>query len=64
MADRLITGYGIDETITEMLDTFEFSIIPVLNLDGFVYTHEKNRMWRKNRQPNRYFCVGTDPNRK
>ena len=46
MADRLVTGYGVDETITKMLNTFEFSIIPVLNVDGFVYTHEKNRMWR------------------
>ena len=31
--------------------------------DGFVYTHKKDRMWRKTRQPNRFACVGTDPNR-
>ena len=63
MADALIKGYGKDDRLTHLLDTFDFSIIPVLNIDGYVYTHEKNRMWRKNRQPNSFFCVGTDPNR-
>jgi murein tripeptide amidase MpaA len=63
MAYQLITLYGKNQEVTDILDKFEISIIPVLNADGFVYTHTKNRMWRKNRQPNPLFCVGTDPNR-
>ncbi|KAI8924129.1 hypothetical protein BC831DRAFT_436652 [Entophlyctis helioformis] len=64
LATELLDRYGKDETVTTLLQSFKFSIIPVLNVDGYVYTHTKDRMWRKNRQPNRGgFCVGTDPNR-
>ena len=35
------------------LSEFDFHIIPVANPDGYVYTHEANRMWRKNRAPSR-----------
>ncbi|KAJ3041659.1 carbamoyl-phosphate synthase (glutamine-hydrolyzing) cpa2 [Rhizophlyctis rosea] len=64
IADQLLEKYGKDDTITDILNKFRFTIIPVLNVDGYVYTHTKNRMWRKNRQPtNIPFCVGTDPNR-
>jgi len=41
-----------------------FVIVPVLNVDGYSYTHTDNRLWRKNRQPNSgSSCVGTDLNR-
>nr|KAJ3415597.1 carbamoyl-phosphate synthase (glutamine-hydrolyzing) cpa2 [Polyrhizophydium stewartii] len=65
IATQLVEQYGHDEAVTQMLDTFEFSILPVLNVDGFVYTHTNDRMWRKTRQPSGRFggCVGTDPNR-
>ncbi|KAJ3053216.1 corticosteroid- binding protein [Rhizophlyctis rosea] len=64
MANELLSKYKEDNTVTDLLSKFRFVIIPVLNVDGYVYTHEKNRMWRKNRQPNSLpFCVGTDPNR-
>lgn len=50
-----------------VLSTFEITVIPVSNPDGYVYSWEKNRMWRKNRQPNRFpgglFCKGVDLNR-
>lgn len=44
---------------------FTFHAIPVLNPDGYHYTRTVDRLWRKNRQPNKGFspCVGTDPNR-
>ena len=39
-------------------------MFPVLNVDGFVYTHTNSRMWRKTRRPNANSnCIGTDPNR-
>lgn len=33
---------------------FNWLIVPVLNVDGYAYTHSTNRMWRKNRQPNKF----------
>ncbi|KAI8608893.1 hypothetical protein BC830DRAFT_907031 [Chytriomyces sp. MP71] len=61
---ELITKYGKDSAITAALDEFDFTIIPVVNIDGYVFTHSSNRMWRKNRQPNKgNACIGTDPNR-
>ncbi|KAI9334732.1 hypothetical protein BDR26DRAFT_866669 [Obelidium mucronatum] len=61
---ELIVKYGKDKAITDAVDAFDFTIIPVLNVDGYEYTHSTNRMWRKNRQPNQgNACVGTDPNR-
>ncbi|KAF8983125.1 Carboxypeptidase A4 [Entomortierella lignicola] len=64
IAKELILGYGTNKKITTLLNEFEFTIIPVLNADGYAYTWEHNRMWRKNRQPTAIpFCVGIDPNR-
>ena len=38
--------------------------MPIVNPDGYVYTWEENRWWRKNSQPNiGNNCVGTDLNR-
>ncbi len=49
------------------LSTFTITIIPVSNPDGYVYSWDHNRMWRKNRQPNKFpagvFCKGVDLNR-
>ncbi|KAJ3079574.1 hypothetical protein HK102_003690, partial [Quaeritorhiza haematococci] len=64
MANELITKYDTDPRVKEMVDGYSWTIVPVLNVDGYVFTHRSNRMWRKNRQPNRgSFCIGTDPNR-
>ncbi|KOB73603.1 Molting carboxypeptidase A [Operophtera brumata] len=38
-------------------------IVPVLNPDGYEYTHTKDRMWRKNRACYGGQCVGVDLNR-
>ncbi|KAG0378759.1 Carboxypeptidase A4 [Mortierella sp. AD032] len=64
IAKELILGYRKNKKITRLLDQFEFIIVPVLNADGYAYTWEHNRMWRKNRQPTSIpFCPGIDPNR-
>lgn len=49
---------------TDMLDEVDWIILPCLNPDGYEYTHEYDRMWRKTRSiiPNES-CVGTDANR-
>uniref|UniRef100_V5EDM5 Inactive metallocarboxypeptidase ECM14 n=2 Tax=Kalmanozyma brasiliensis (strain GHG001) TaxID=1365824 RepID=V5EDM5_KALBG len=50
-----------------ILSTFTITVIPVTNPDGYVYSWDHNRMWRKNRQPNKFpggiFCKGVDLNR-
>jgi len=56
----------IDSLLKEpaLLDSLEWVIIPVLNVDGYDYTHTTDRLWRKNRQPNPGSgCAGTDLNR-
>jgi len=53
-----------DEDRNTILSKFDFVIIPVLNVDGYDYTHTTNRLWRKNRQPTPgSICIGTDLNR-
>lgn len=50
----------------DLLDAFDFYILPVANPDGYVYTWTHNRMWRKNRAGKKSFadeCTGVDPNR-
>ncbi|XP_046673648.1 carboxypeptidase B-like [Homalodisca vitripennis] len=42
----------------------DFHILPVLNPDGYEYSHTADRLWRKNRGRNyNGVCVGTDLNR-
>lgn len=42
----------------------DWYILPVLNPDGYEYTHQSNRLWRKNRSPNANgHCMGVDLNR-
>eukprot|EP01080_Neovahlkampfia_damariscottae_P011439 gene11439-4606_t len=62
--NELITKYETDATVQHLVDRLEFHMFPVLNVDGFKYTHTNSRMWRKTRRPNANSrCIGTDPNR-
>ncbi|CEF64918.1 Peptidase M14, carboxypeptidase A domain and Proteinase inhibitor, carboxypeptidase propeptide domain and Proteinase inhibitor, propeptide domain-containing protein [Strongyloides ratti] len=69
--DKLVKGFNDDAVIRNYLDNIDFYILPVMNPDGYVYTHTSNRMWRKNRRPaqckKNYFhticCAGVDLNR-
>ncbi|XP_062438671.1 carboxypeptidase B [Rhea pennata] len=59
-----VETYGKDSVMTKLLDSLDFYILPVLNIDGYVYTWKNNRMWRKTRSKNAgSTCIGTDPNR-
>lgn len=62
--------------VTYIIDTFtenwseqsqdvqniDWYFLPVMNPDGYEYTHTNDRLWRKNRRRNA-FCMGVDLNR-
>uniref|UniRef100_A0A8D0DXG7 Carboxypeptidase B n=1 Tax=Salvator merianae TaxID=96440 RepID=A0A8D0DXG7_SALMN len=59
-----VRTYGKETIMTELLDNLDFYVLPVLNIDGYVYTWTKSRLWRKTRSVNAGSrCNGTDPNR-
>ncbi|XP_063442747.1 carboxypeptidase B-like [Mytilus trossulus] len=62
--------------IEQLVDDFDWYIVPVLNPDGYIYTHNKgryhsliDRLWRKNRRQPSFgnnltdICYGVDLNR-
>ncbi|KAF5372907.1 hypothetical protein D9758_001469 [Tetrapyrgos nigripes] len=65
LAHALVANKTEDGSLSHLLDTFDFYIIPAPNPDGYAYTWETDRFWYKNRQimgPNAK-CVGLDMNR-
>ncbi|XP_026222282.1 carboxypeptidase A1-like [Anabas testudineus] len=63
-AKKIVTDYGTDPALTAILNNMDILLEIVTNPDGFYYTHNSNRMWRKTRKPNPgSSCVGVDPNR-
>ncbi|XP_075150951.1 zinc carboxypeptidase-like [Haematobia irritans] len=57
-----------NKTLNKLLKDYDWIYVPVLNPDGFVYTHTVERLWRKNRKPTGFsnssgICYGTDLNR-
>ncbi len=57
VADALI--HSEDETIAALRQEVTFVVVPVANPDGYVFTWEEDRLWRKNRRDD----VGVDLNR-
>ena len=48
LMDYLTSNYGSEARVTNLLDTTEIWIIPVINPDGYQYTFTNERFWRKN----------------
>ncbi|XP_017157139.1 carboxypeptidase B [Drosophila miranda] len=58
---QLLDNY---EENQELLQDYDWVIMPVVNADGYEYTHSESRYWRKTRKPTTDpDCVGTDINR-
>ena len=61
--NALAEGYGHVDRITNILDAINIYIAPTVNIDGYIYSWEVNRMWRKNRRDNGDGTFGIDLNR-
>lgn len=59
---ELVMNY---ENNKKLLEDYDWVILPVVNADGYEYTHNVERYWRKTRRPSdlQQDCYGTDPNR-
>jgi len=62
MIETLLTSYGNDPLLTQLVDRVNFHVVSVTNPDGFAYT-QTDRMWRKNRRNNGNSTFGVDLNR-
>jgi len=63
IADQLLSRYATDPDIQQLVDDVRFHIVPMVNPDGYVYTHNDFRLWRKNRRDNGDGTFGVDLNR-
>jgi hypothetical protein len=63
IANRLVDGASSDPAIGMLLQKAEIWIIPVSNPDGYQYSWDVNRLWRKNRRNNGGGNFGVDTNR-
>ncbi len=62
-ADRLVHDYGTDPVVTDLVDRLEFLFVPIVNPDGYQWSWDVDRYWRKNRRPNAGGSFGVDTNR-
>ncbi|RUS79453.1 hypothetical protein EGW08_012794 [Elysia chlorotica] len=69
---RLALNTEQDPQVDQLLDMFDFIVVPLVNPDGYAYTFRpgenggSTRMWRKSRSSNyssHYSCYGVDLNR-
>jgi murein tripeptide amidase MpaA len=65
-----VVTYIINQLVTNssayahILDNIDFYLLPLVNPDGYEFTHTSQRLWRKTRSViNGSTCLGVDPNR-
>uniref|UniRef100_A0A8C2NA42 Carboxypeptidase O n=1 Tax=Capra hircus TaxID=9925 RepID=A0A8C2NA42_CAPHI len=61
---EILQNYKDNSRIRRLLKNLDFYVLPVLNIDGYIYTWTTDRLWRKSRSfHNNGTCFGTDLNR-
>ncbi|XP_032920959.1 carboxypeptidase O [Catharus ustulatus] len=61
---EILQNYKTDPKIRRFLQHLDLYVLPVLNIDGYIYSWEKERLWRKSRSPyENGTCYGVDLNR-
>jgi hypothetical protein len=68
LAKYLLSRYGADAQITNLVNGRQIWIVPMINVDGHVYVEQNHlgssvNWWRKNRKPNGDGSFGVDLNR-
>jgi carboxypeptidase A2 len=65
VVEQLMEAYEAgDASVAPLVDAFDFVIVPLVNKDGYEFTHTSQRLWRKNRSVNPGSnSLGTDLNR-
>ncbi len=63
LAERLVDDYDTDPRVQTLVDRCEWYLMPVMNPDGYIFSREDTRLWRKNRRPNPDGSFGVDLNR-
>lgn len=61
--DKLLTAYGRDGWITQIVNKYQIFVVPVVNPDGYDYVFTKDNWWRKNRRQVTPSVYGVDLNR-
>ncbi len=63
IADRMIEQYDADPAIAALLNEAIVYVVPISNPDGYEYSRNTDRFWRKNRRLNAGGTIGVDLNR-
>ncbi|XP_043082411.1 carboxypeptidase A6 [Puntigrus tetrazona] len=59
-----LSSYQHDSSMRRLMNQLNFYIMPVFNVDGYHYSWETDRFWRKTRSKiPKYHCRGVDANR-
>jgi carboxypeptidase T len=62
LAEHLVKNAG-QAPVEQWLQRGEIWVAPMVNPDGYEYSRNQYRLWRKNRRPNADGSIGVDPNR-
>ncbi|KXJ75390.1 hypothetical protein RP20_CCG011861 [Aedes albopictus] len=61
LLNELLTS--TNSAVVDLAQNYDWYFIVMANPDGYEFSRDSNRMWRKTRQPSSILCFGTDPNR-
>lgn len=60
MCEEYYAGIG---DVVQLIEGMDYYFVPVVNVDGYIYTWTDDRYWRKNRRANANGSFGVDINR-